>query len=188
MKKAILLALLAILIMPAASALLTETDMVTLDSNLVRQGYQFAHIKGVNSNPDTPLDVRHWKAKLEAGPNRARCEMQDNIRLPPGPFDVEIAVQCQTQSGLSTIFPRGLKVTLETFFEDDAPVAFYNPERLTIEAVPHGQRTGFPEGMTGRAVNYNQTNSTGTFLFFAGMGAIVIVAGAVIISSLRQEE
>ena len=107
--------------------------------------------------------------------------------LPPGPFDVEIAVQCQTQSGMSTVFPIGRSIRLETFFDDDAPVAFYNPERITIETEPHAPRAGFPVEITGHAITLEQTNSTGTFLFLAGISAIAVLTAAIIISSRRED-
>src|SRR5574341_1917431 len=118
---------LAIILLPTAIALSEQTHDVTMQSTLVAQGYSFARVQGFNSEP-TSVNILHWHTDAELGLSHAFCEMQP-VTLPPGPFDVEIAVQCQTRSGFTTLFPKGTKVKAGTFVEGTPN---FRVETLTI--------------------------------------------------------
>lgn len=182
MKKLALLALL-VLIVPAASAFITAQQQVSLQTPLIRQGYEFAKVQGFNYM-DTPLEMQHWHIMLRSGLNKARCEMQDTV-IQPGPFTVEVTVQCLTQSGLSAIFPINSKQRVETFVPDDTPEDAFMLDKIWIEARPYQ-----PEPFTvivGHAVS-EEPSTAGNFTFLGGIGAIIALAATIILSSLKREE
>ncbi len=173
---------LAVILLPAVIAVAEKTHDVTMQSTLVAQGYSFARVQGFNSEP-TSVNILHWHTDAELGLSHAFCEMQP-ATLPPGLFDVEIAVQCQTRSGFTTLFPKGTKVKTGTFVEGTPN---FRVETLTIET---GARvpTPFPIATVGHAIREEASSGSGSLLFIAGMGAIAILAAAVILFSLKHNE
>ena len=183
MKKLAVLALFLLLI-PSAFAVVANTFQVPMQSNLITQGYEFARVQGFNHN-DVPMNILHWHLRAELGPSYAICEMQPAPLL-PGPFDVDITVQCQTRSQFTTLFPTGSNAVIEAFTPDGVPVNF-NIAKIWIETRPQVP-TAIPISTIGHAVLDEQATKAGSFMFFAGMGAIVLVAIAVILFSRREEE
>jgi hypothetical protein len=107
--------------------------------------------------------------------------------LPPGPFDIELVVQCQTRSGFTTLFPTGTQVKIETFTPDGTPQDSFSIEKAWIETKPQVP-TPFQITPVGHAIIDESASKAGTFIFFAGMGAIVVLAAVVILASRRQEQ
>jgi hypothetical protein len=178
-----------ILLVPAAFAIVAQTHDVVMQSNLITQGYSFARVQGFNQN-NAAVSIDHWHARIELAQSFAFCELQPAV-LPPGPFDVEIALQCQTRSGFTTLFPSGTRIKIETFVPEGLTQPF-RVEKLTIITGPR-LPTPFPvTPEPGRLVPYvileEQAGSAGTFMFFAGMGAIVILTLAIMLASRRQED
>jgi hypothetical protein len=185
MKKLAVFALVLLLI-PSAFAIIAQTHYVQFTSSLIGQGYFYAHVQGVNLNSE-PVQVVHWHLSADLGLSHAFCELQP-ATIPPGPFDVEIAASCQTRSQFTTLFPKGTKMKIDSFVPDDTPQQpGWRAERFSIDM---GARvpTPFPIAPIGHVIIEEQANPTGTFMFFAGMGAIVVLTIAVILFSLRREE
>jgi hypothetical protein len=184
MKKLALFALVLLLI-PSAFAVIAQTHDVQFTSSLIGQGYFYAHVQGVNYNSE-PVQVVHWHLDAELGLSHAFCELQP-VTIPPGPFDVEIAVSCQTRSQFTTLFPKGTRMKIDSFVPDDTGTAGWRAERFSIDA---GARvpTPFPITPVGHVILEEQASTAGTFMFFAGMGAIVVLTIAVILFSFKREE
>ena len=183
MKKLAVLALFVLLI-PSVLAIIAQTHKVTMQTTFITQGYEFARLQGFNRN-DIPVNVPHWHMTAELGALHAFCEFQPAI-LPPGPYDVELTVQCQTLSGFTTMFPNGNLVDIETFVADNIPENSFTVEKVWIETRPQ-LPTAFPISPIGHAVIEQETSKAGTFMFIAGMAAIAVVALAVVLFSRRKE-
>lgn len=173
---------LAIFLLPAVIAVSETTHDVTMQSTLVTQGYSFARVQGFNEEA-VSVNMLHWHTTAELGLSHAFCEMQP-VTLPSGPFDVEIALQCQTRSGFTTLFPKGTKVKTGTFVEGTPR---FRVEYLTIETGPRVP-TPFPIAPLGHVIRQEQASTSGTLLFLAGMGAIVILTAAIILFSLKHQD
>ncbi len=184
MRKLAVLAL-ALILIPSVVAIIAQTHEVKMQTQFVTQGYSFARVQGLNYN-DVAVNVLHWHMTAELGPNHAFCELQP-APVPPGPFDVEIAVQCQTRSQFTTMFTKATKVKIETFVPDGVPENSLKLENFFIETGPRVP-TPFPLTPLGHAVIEEQANTTGTFMFIAGLSGIVALTIAVIVLSLRREE
>jgi len=184
MKKLAVLAL-ALLLIPSAFAIVSQTHEALLQTTFITQGYEFARIQGFNQN-DMPVSVLRWHMYAELGASHAFCELQP-AALPAGPFDVDIVVHCQTRSGFTTLFPTGTRVNIETFAPDGTPENSFKIEKAWIETRPQVP-TPFPITPVGQAIMDEQASSAGTFMFFAGIGAIVILTAAVILLSRQQQE
>lgn len=185
MRKLAVLAL-ALLLVPSAFAVVAQTFQVPMQTSLVTQGYAFARVQGFNHN-DVPVNVMHWHLTALLGLSHAFCELQP-VPLPPGSFTVDIAVQCQTRSSFTTLFPTGTKVAIEVFSPDGTKPASFVLDKLWVETrakVP----TPFPiTPIAGEAVLEEQSSTAGTFLFVAGMAAIVVLTLVVLLFSLRRDE
>lgn len=184
MRKLAVLAL-ALLLVPSAFAIVSQRHEASLLSNFITQGYSFARVQGFNNN-NAPVNIVHWHTDIQLGLNRAFCELQPAV-LPPGPYDIEIALQCQTGSGFTVLFPSGTKVEIDSFIPDDSPSAAFTVEKLQVITGPR-LPTPFPVTAVGHVVLDESASAAGTFMFFAGVAAIVILAVTVILFSLRRDE
>ncbi len=180
--------LLALFVIPCVLAeVVKESRTVPMQSTFITQGYEYALIRGVNSL-GKPISVQQWNMKAILGPSYAFCEFQPTI-LQPGAFAVDVATQCQTRSGFTTMYTKGTIVTIETYVPDDVPANSFSIDTVTIETKPTLLTTPFPmTAVTGTYVLEAQPSSTGSFMFFAGIGAIITLAITVILVSLLQRE
>jgi hypothetical protein len=187
MKKLAVL-LLALLIVPCALAeVVKESRTVAMQSTLITQGYQYAIIIGMN-RLDRPISVQQWNMKAILGPSYAFCELQPTI-LPPGAFAIDVATQCQTRSGFTTMYTKGTMVSIETYVPQDVPANSFSIDTIAIETKPTLMTTPFPlTAVTGTYVMEAQPSGAGSFMFFAGIGAIIILAITVILVSMLHEE
>ncbi len=178
MKKLAVLVL-ALLLIPSVFAVIGPSFKASMQTNLITQGNEFARIQGMNHN-SVPVEMLKWSINAELGRLYSFCEMQPTI-LPPGPFEVEVSIQCQTRSQFTTLYPTGTLIDVRTIVpaEYDSP---FTVERVWITTTPQVP-TAFP---TGQAVLVQQASSTGTVLFVAGMAGIIILTLAVVILSLRR--
>ncbi len=180
--------LLALFIIPCVLAeVVKESRAVPMQSTFITQGYEYALIRGVNSL-DRPISVQQWNMKAILGPSYAFCELQPAI-LQPGAFAVDVATQCQTRSGFTTMYTKGTIVTIETYVPEDVPANSFSIDTITIETKPTLLTTPFPmTAISGTYVLEAQPTSTGSFMFFAGIGAIIVLAITVILVSFLQRE
>ncbi len=187
-KLSLILAIL--MLIPSAIALdidmAKHTHLVPMQTQFITQGYEYARVQGMNKL-DKPIIVEHWHLNAELGPMYARCEMEP-ATLQPGPFDVEIVVQCQTRSGFTNMYPKGTIVTLEGFTKENPLEGTHNIDKIWIEAKPTVP-TPFPiTRVTGGAVLEEAGSTAGSFMFIAGICAIAIIAIAVVLLAMRKEE
>lgn len=187
MRKLALL-LLALFVVPCALAeVVKESRTVAMQSTLITQGYQYSVIIGVN-RLDRPITVQQWNMKAILGPSYAFCELQPTI-LPPGAFAVDVATQCQTRSGFTTMYTKGTMVTIETYVPEDVPADSFSIDTITVETKPRLLTAAFPmAAVSGTYVLEAQPSNAGSFMFFAGIGAIIILAITVILASLLKRE
>ncbi len=187
MKKLAVL-LLALFVVPCALAeVVKESRTVAMQSTLITQGYQYAVITGVN-RIDRPITVQQWNMKAILGPSYAFCELQPTI-LPPGAFALNVATQCQTRSGFTTMYTKGTMVNIETYVPQEVPADSFSIDTITIETKPRLLSVAFPmAAVTGTYASEAQPSSAGSFMFLAGIGAIIILAITVILISLLQRE
>lgn len=181
MRKLALLVL-ALIIIPSVMAIQTDVHNAVMQTQFLNQGYSFARVNGMNFN-EGPVDVLHWYMNAELGSNRVTCELQP-AQLTPGPFDLEIVIQCQTWSGFTTMFTKNTQVKIETFVEDFKYSQPFSIERISVEAGPRVP-TPFP---IGQVIIEEEPSNAGTFVFVAGIAGMVILALAVLLLSLRRQE
>jgi hypothetical protein len=183
--KHIIAFLLALAIIPSVLAVQPQTHNTAMQTTFITQGYSFARVQGINYN-DAPVNVLNWRMTAELGALYASCEFQP-VPLPPGPFDVRLTINCQTRSGFTTMYTPGTQVKIDTVVPDNTPGAGFQIEKVWVEAGPK-LPTAFP--LTGQAVRNagNETNSTASWMFFAGMGAITAMTILVLLLSRRKEE
>lgn len=184
MNKLAVLALIVLLV-PGVSAIIVHSHQAMMQTNIIKQGYEFARVQGFNYR-DTPIDIVHWHLSGETALVRALCELQPTT-VPPGPFTADIIVQCQTRSGMTSFFPSQTKAKIESFTSDDIPAGSFTLEKIWIEARA-APATPFPITPIGHAVLEEESSSTGSFLFFAGIGAIILLTITIILSSSKREE
>ncbi len=184
MKKLAVLALI-ILLVPTVSAIITHSHTALMQTNIVKQGYEFARVQGVNYR-DTPVNIMHWHLSGETALVRALCELQPTI-VPPGPFTTDITVQCQTKSGMTTFFPIGTKVKIDSYTPDDTPAGAFTLEKIWIEARVE-TATPFPISTIGHAISAEEATAAGSLLFFAGIGAIAVLTFLIIFFCLKHGE
>ncbi|MEM4247299.1 MAG: hypothetical protein QXR48_00945 [Candidatus Woesearchaeota archaeon] len=191
-KPAILLAVL--LLLPSALAqaeyqtidLVKHTHDVLMKSQFITQGYEYARIQGIN-RLDVPLEVKHWHLNAEVGPQYAFCEMEP-VSIPPGIIDVEIRIQCQTRSGFTAMYPKGTMVKVTAYMLKEPPEGSHSIESITIYTKP-AVPTPFPvTRITGESTVEESTSTAGTFMFIAGIGAIIILAVIIVLASLMQKK
>jgi hypothetical protein len=183
MKKLAVFALL-LMIVPSVLAVVAQTHEVTMQTNFVTQGYEYARVQGMNYNNEE-LPVLHWHAPVQIGGVFSFCEIQP-VNLPPGAFDIELTAYCNTHSGFTVMFPTGTKVKVETFVPDGLNANF-KVEKLWLESRPK-LPTPFPLSTVGHAVIEERAGTGGSLLFIAGIGAIVVLAAGILLASLRREE
>jgi len=195
MKKGILLTVIAFLLMvPAAFAVTTYTFNTVMQSTLVTQGYQFARVQGVNNNND-PIGIVSWRMFANLGLSQATCQLQPTFLVPNGPYEVVVPIQCQTRSGMTSLFPTGTQVQMEVHVPDTVNAGTFTVDKVWIETQPM-VRAPFPVApllqqplsSAGFAVNDQSASSLGSSMLFAGMGAIVVLTIAVLFFSLRRDD
>ncbi|MEM2916007.1 MAG: hypothetical protein QXT19_01455 [Candidatus Woesearchaeota archaeon] len=187
MKKLAVL-LLALFVVPCVLAeVVKESRTVAMQSTLITPGYEYAVVTGVNSL-DRPISIQQWNMKAILGPSYAFCEFQPTI-LPPGAFAVNVAIQCQTRSGFTTMFTKGTMVAIETYVPEDVPAGSFSIDTITVETKPRLLTTAFPiVAVSGTYVLQAQPSNAGSFIFLAGIGAIITLAITVILFSLLRRE
>ncbi len=180
--------LLALFVVPCALAdVVKESHTVAMQSTLITQGYQYAVVTGVN-RLDRQIEVNQWNMKAVLGPSYAFCELQPII-LPPGAFALDVAAQCQTRSGFTTMYTKGTMVAIETYVPDNVPANSFSIDSITIVTKPRLLTVAFPmTAVTGTYVSEAQAGNAGSFMFFAGIGAIIVLAITIILAALRQRE
>ena len=199
MKKSILLSVIAlVLLVPAVFAVTTYTFNTVMQSTLITQGYQFARIQGVNT-ASQPIGIISWSMSVDLGLSMATCQFQPTFLVPNGPYEVIVPIQCQTRSGMTSLFPTGTTVKTEVHVPDNVNPGSFTVDKVWIETRPQ-VRSPFPVApfvqqplSAGFAVrdpiipgrSYRSLSST---LLFAGMGAIVVLTIAVIFFALKRDE
>lgn len=188
MKNSILLTVIAfLLIVPAAFAVTTVTFDTVMQSTLVTQGYQFARIQGVNTG-NQPIGIISWSMFANLGLSQVNCQFQPTFLVPNGPYEVVVPIQCQTRSGMTTLFPTGTSVKVETHVPDNVQAGTFTVDKVWIETRPQ-VRTPFPIApLAGQAVSAQDASSLGSTMLFVGMGAIVVLTLAVLFFSLKRDD
>lgn len=185
--KRLALLLVALLIIPSVLAdVLKESHNVAMKSNLIGQGYKFAKVEGVN-RLDVPISVLRWHMRAQVNQLYSACEIQPTT-LPPGAFELDTVVQCQTRSGLTVLYPPGTTVTIDTYAPDSIPPASFSITGIKIETRVQQPTPFEATPIAGEAVLEASGDTAGTFMFIAGISAIIILAVIVVLSSIMQKE
>ncbi len=189
MKKLIVL-LAVLLLLPSVFAadfeLIKHSHFVPMKSQFITQGYEFAQIKGMNFLSE-PLKVVQWNLNAEVGPLYAFCEMEP-VSIPPGAFDLEITIQCQTRTGFTAMYPPETLVRIDGYTNEIIPEGSHLINSIYVDTKPRVP-TPFPiTTVTAAATSETSASTAGSLMFIAGIGAITILAAIIIIAALKQQE
>lgn len=184
MRKLAVLAVL-LLIVPSAFALILEKQQIPMISNVVTQGYEYAIVQGFNKH-SSPITITHWHMNAELGTRYTFCELQP-ITVQPGPFTADIVVSCLSRTSMATFFPINTIVNMETYVPEGTP-----PNSILLDSIKLETRVQKPvpfpvTEITGEAVSGQEGTGEGSFIFFAGMGAIALLTMAIILASRKAE-
>ncbi len=185
MKKLAILAVL-LLVIPSAFAYVMETHSVQMQSNVITNGYEYAIVSGFNRN-DIPVNIEHWHMKVELGQQYAFCELQPTI-VQPGPYMADIEVSCLTRTGLSSFFPKNTIVKIAKYVEDSVPQNSVSIESIKLETRVQAPVPFQVTKIAGEAILDANASTAGSLMFLAGIGAIIILAVVIVLSSMRREE
>ena len=166
--------------------LIKHSHDVLMKSQFITQGYEFARIQGIN-RLDTPLVIDHWHMNAQVGPQYSFCEMEP-LSIPPGPFDLEITIQCQTRSGFTTMYPPGTYAQVTAYMREEPKEGTHSLDSITIYTKPTVP-TQFPvTKVTGKSVLEQNGSTAGTFMFIAGICGIAVLAVVIVLASMMQRE
>jgi hypothetical protein len=185
MKKLALLAVL-LLVIPSAFALSMETHNVQMTSNLIAQGYEYAIVTGVNKN-FVPVNIEHWHMRVDLGQQFAFCELQPTT-VQPGPYTADIEVSCQTRTGLTSFFTKNTIVKISKYVADSVPLNSVSVDTIKLETRVKAPVPFQVTKVAGEAILDAQASTAGSLMFLGGIGAIIILAAVIILSSMRREE
>jgi hypothetical protein len=185
MKKLAILAVL-LLVIPSAFALVMERYNVQMQSNVITNGYEYAIVSGFNRN-DIPVNIEHWHMKVELGQQYAFCEIQPTT-VQPGPYMADIEVSCLTRSGLSSFFPKNTMVKIDKYVDESVPANSVSIESIKLETRVKAPVPFQVTKVVGEAVLDANASTAGSLMFLAGIGAIIILAVVIVLSSMRREE
>jgi hypothetical protein len=180
--KNILLLVMLFLMLPLVAATSYTVD-TTLQSNLVTQGYAFARVQGANLN-NQPVGIVSWTMNADLGLNHAVCTLQPAFISPNGPYELVIPVQCQTGTGMTTVFPTGTKVKVTVAVPDNVEANSVSVDNIWLQNQPQVP-TPFPV-VLGRVVD-DEAAAGSPLIFFGGIGAIVLLTLVIFLASRKEE-
>lgn len=191
MKKLAVLAL-ALVLLPAALAIVTGNYQPALQTTFITQGYEFARVQGVNNG--AAVTVPDWHFTVQLAQNYAACELQPTT-LPSGAFTLDLVAQCQTRSGMTAFFKLGARAALEAIFPEGSNPSNVHVDKIWLESRPESPQPfltahAIYESIPGRAGGYRRparVRSTGGVMFVLGIGAIAALTIAVLLASRKAE-